>query len=72
MKDDDVPDKQRTVQVAIRVPEDLLERIDEYAQRISEATPGLTLTRADAVRMLMTKALDAEDEATASAKTKKR
>jgi hypothetical protein len=67
-----VLDRQRTVQVAIRVPEDLLERIDDYAQRLSEGTPGLTITRADAARMLMTKALDAEDQAIASSKVKRR
>ena len=67
-----MPDKQRTVQVAIRVPEELLERIDDFAQRLSEATPGLMITRADAVRMLMAKALDAEDQAAASSKSKRR
>jgi hypothetical protein len=54
-------EKTKTIQVAFRLPENLLERIDAYARRLSEAAPGLTITRADAARMLMTKALDAEE-----------
>lgn len=50
-----------TQQVGFRLPEDLLERVDEFAERMKENSPGMTVTRADAVRVLLTKALDDED-----------
>ena len=69
--EDDVAEKTKTIQVAFRLPEELLERIDAYADRLSKATPGLTITRADAARMLLTQALDAA-EPQGAGKTKRR
>jgi hypothetical protein len=58
----------KTTQVALRLPKKLLERLDEHAKRMSAAMPGLTFTRVDAVKSLLTKALD---EAEAEAKRRK-
>jgi antitoxin component of RelBE/YafQ-DinJ toxin-antitoxin module len=44
-------------QVGFRFDEDLVERIDAYAQKMAREMPGLTFTRADAVRVLLEKAL---------------
>ena len=51
-------DPQPQIQVAFRLPPDLVERIDEHARRMSALHPGLTFTRADAARTLLTQALD--------------
>ena len=47
-------------QVAFRFPPELLARLDAYVDRMRAQTPGLKATRADAARVLITKALDAE------------
>jgi hypothetical protein len=60
-----------TQQVAFRLPVSLLERLDAYADRMRDAQPGLTVTRADVVRVLLARALDA-DEAAAKPKRAKR
>ena len=54
---------EQTTQVAFRFPDPLVKRIDRHAQRMEQATPGVTFSRADAVRSLLTRALD-EAEAT--------
>lgn len=52
---------------AVRLPAELLERIDRYAARL-EAELHLTVSRSDALRRLLTLALeDAEDTAEAEA-----
>ena len=43
---------------AFRLPDDLVGRVDAFAGRLEKERPGITLTRADAVRALLTKALD--------------
>lgn len=50
----------QTQQVAFRLSVDLVKRIDAYVARMKTREPGLEVTRADAVRVLLTKALDAE------------
>jgi hypothetical protein len=50
---------ERTKQVAFRLPESLVKRLDDYAEELAHAQPGLTFTRADAVRVLLVRALDA-------------
>lgn len=45
-------------QVAFRLPDVLLQRIDRHAQRLSDEHPGLTFTRVDVVMTLLTRALD--------------
>ncbi|MHB8419123.1 MAG: hypothetical protein ACYDCL_13685 [Myxococcales bacterium] len=49
-------------QVSFRLPADLVERIDAHAERLTEQSPGMTFTRADVVRMLLTRGM-AEAEA---------
>lgn len=44
--------------VPFRIPAELVRRLDRHAQRLNKETPGLTLTRADALRLLLTQALD--------------
>ena len=52
---------------AVRLPQDLLERIDRYAARL-EAELHLSVSRSDALRRLLSLALeDAEDTAEAEA-----
>lgn len=49
-----------TQQVAFRLPAPLVARLDAHAAKMSAEQPGMTFTRADAVRTLLTRALDAE------------
>lgn len=53
-----------TTQVAFRLPESLLKRLDRHAERLSQEHPGLTFTRVDALRTLLTRALDEVEAAT--------
>jgi hypothetical protein len=46
--------------VAFRLEESLLARLDTYAKGMEEKIPGLTFNRSDAVRALLTRALDGE------------
>lgn len=46
-----------TIQCAFRLPASLVERLDAHAVHMSEKNPGVTFTRADAVRLLLTSAL---------------
>jgi hypothetical protein len=48
----------KTTLVAFRLEEELLKRIDAYAKRLEQATPGLRLARVDAVRVLLLRGLD--------------
>lgn len=56
----------KTQHVAARLPHGLLQRLDAYAARVGETIPGTTFTRADAIRVLLTKALDAEEASAAT------
>lgn len=47
-----------TKQVAFRLDEGLLERVDVYADQMSREILGVQFSRADAVRFLLTHALD--------------
>ena len=54
-----MPRKNKPAQVvAFRLDAELLGRIDAHAERMSDTTPGVTFTRVDAVRALLTRALD--------------
>ncbi len=46
-----------TTQVAFRLPDDLLRRLDAYAERMRAAQPGVNVTRTDVVRVLLTRAI---------------
>lgn len=50
-----------TEQVAFRLPKALVARLDAYAARLEEEQPGMSFTRTDVVRVLLTKALDATE-----------
>ncbi len=47
-----------TQQAAFRLPVELLGRLDKHAKQLQEASPGMTITRTDVVRMLLTQGLD--------------
>lgn len=49
----------RARQIGIRVEDDLVERIDTFAERERAARPGLTMSRADAINVLLNEALAA-------------
>lgn len=51
-----------TKQTAFRLPETLLRRIENYGVRLRARHPGMTFTRTDTVALLLTQALDAEQE----------
>jgi hypothetical protein len=46
----------------VRLDEALLARIDRYAERLAADQPGFRPTRSDTIRILLHKALDAEEE----------
>jgi hypothetical protein len=48
---------QATKQLTFRLPESLIERVESCVASIQKQS-GLTVTRADVVRMLLTRALD--------------
>jgi hypothetical protein len=49
-----------TEQVAFRLPADLVKKLDDYAARLAREQPGMTFTRTDVVRMLLTRGLEAD------------
>jgi len=49
---------EQTQQVAFRLSASLVERLDAYVEQLGEEQPGMSFTRADAVRVLLTRALD--------------
>jgi hypothetical protein len=50
--------KEATTQVAFRLPDSLIARLDRHTARMTKENPGLEFSRADAVRSLLTRALD--------------
>ena len=55
-------DDEQVVSATFRVPGNLLTRLDAYAADMMRQTPGLNLTRSDAARVLLLKALDDHDK----------
>lgn len=55
--------KEPTTQVAFRLPDTLIERLDAHAERLNRQHPGLEFTRVDAARTLLTMALDEVESA---------
>jgi metal-responsive CopG/Arc/MetJ family transcriptional regulator len=47
-----------TTQVAFRLPERLVARVDRHVKRLGKEQRGVTFTRTDAIRDLLTRALD--------------
>jgi metal-responsive CopG/Arc/MetJ family transcriptional regulator len=53
-------EKDKTVQIGVRLEQDLLAEIDAYAARVVADLPGVRFARSDAIRVLVTKGLAAE------------
>jgi hypothetical protein len=47
--------------VPFRLPVALVKRLDRYAESVASENPGLRVTRADALRLLLTDALDRKE-----------
>jgi len=47
-----------TTQVAFRLADRLIARVDRHAKRLGKTQPGVQFTRVDAVRDLLARALD--------------
>jgi len=60
--------KEPTTQVAFRLPDSLIARLDRHVERMTKEHPGLDFSRADAVRSLLTRALDEIEGASAPTK----
>ncbi len=61
----------KTKMTAFRLSTALLKRLDAYAERLAENT-GLPVSRADALRLLLARALDAEEKGAGSEASRKR
>ncbi len=48
-----------STQVALRLPPEVMERVRAHAERLRHELPGMTVTVADALRMLVVAGLDA-------------
>lgn len=45
-------------QLVVRLPAALVSRVDQFAERMRATLPGMRFARAEAVRVLLTRALD--------------
>lgn len=61
----------RQKQTAFRLTVELLARLDRYAEHLQREHPGLTITRTDALRMILSRVLD-EFEAKSAKPSRKR
>ena len=52
------PARERTVQVGLRLPQFVVERIDRYAERLRKETGLLGVTRTDAATALLVRGLE--------------
>jgi len=57
-----------TVQVAVRFPIDLVDRVERYREALNKERPGLSLSRADVIRVLVHERLDSLDQEARKAK----
>jgi hypothetical protein len=53
----------RTQQIFVRMPEDLVTALDHYTEYMKAKQPGANLSRSDAIRFLLYKALTCIEEA---------
>ena len=51
-----------SIQVAVRFPVDLVDRVERYRAALNKERPGLSLSRADVIRVLVHERLDALDQ----------
>jgi hypothetical protein len=56
-------DAKRTLQIFVRMPEDLVTALDRYLERLRSEQPGTNLSRSDVIRLLLYRALRAIEEA---------
>jgi metal-responsive CopG/Arc/MetJ family transcriptional regulator len=49
-------------QIYVRLDDDLIAKIDRYAERLAARQPGLKPSRSDAIRILLHKGLETEEE----------
>ncbi len=47
-------------QIYVRLDDELLDRVDRYAERLAQQQPGLKPSRSDAIRILLYKGLEHE------------
>jgi predicted transcriptional regulator len=52
----------KQTQTAIRLPDDLLGRLDRLAAKMSKERPGMVVTRSDVVRSLLLRAVAEEEK----------
>jgi hypothetical protein len=48
--------------LAVRLPDDLVKRVDSYCERLRTDLPGLNVARADAIRQLLIVGLQTEEK----------
>ena len=46
--------------LAVRLPDDLVDQVDQYMEQLRADLPGLNISRADAIRQLLAVGLKAE------------
>ena len=51
-------DEIRMMQTALRIPTDLVDRLDAYIAKLRKKQRGIKVTRSDAIRLLLSRALD--------------
>ena len=57
------PRKSETMDtLAVRLPDDLVERVENYIEALQAQLPGINVTRADAIRQLLIVGLNTEEE----------
>lgn len=54
----EAPPEPPSRQVTIRLPIELVARLDRHQARLQAANPGLGIKKADTIRVLLTRALD--------------
>ena len=55
-------DGHQDAQLVVRLPQELLDRLDAYAERMRTEMPGARFKRAEAVRVLLTRSLDESEQ----------
>ena len=54
--------KRYDAMLAVRLPEELLAKLDAYVEKLRENEPGFNINRTDAVRRILMKALQGDQE----------
>ncbi|MBN4049896.1 hypothetical protein JYT84_00550 [bacterium AH-315-M10] len=63
MTTDDITEEQpSSVRIVVRIPADLAGRVDRYAEALGQRVEGVRVTRSDAVRALLTAALEQQEQ----------